>query len=213
MNTSLWPADYPVDPHHCADVLNGAYDVPVNMPSPVILDIGANIGAFARWASVRWPAAKIHCYEPQPQNFKLLLRTVTELIDHPENVTCHEVAVLDKPGNFRLYAGKYNCGEWTLYGNATTDRNNYVNVPVMDAKDLPTADILKIDTEGAEPFILNRLVIAGRIREFKAIMLEFHRTGEGTTLEELLAPCGFRLFANRPGLSPSRGELKFLRID
>ncbi len=77
----LWPFEYlrPGLPHdHCADVLNGSYDVPFNPPiAPTILDLGANIGAFTRWAAERWPRCTIHCYEPHPANFALLTETVT----------------------------------------------------------------------------------------------------------------------------------------
>lgn len=206
---SLWPADFPVAPNHCSDILAGAYEIPYENPAPIILDIGANIGAFARWANLRWPNAIILCYEPHPGNFEMLKRTVEE-IPNP-NIFCHNVGVLEKTGEFRLIPGKFNCGEWSLFGTPDADREKAIVCKVMDADALPKADILKIDTEGGEPAILQRLIERGRIGEFSAIMLEYHRAGEEKSIPEMLAPHGFKLYSHKPGISESRGELKFLK--
>lgn len=51
----LWPESFlspDLGPDHCRDVLEGCYDVPFNH-SPKVIDIGANVGAFARWAKKR----------------------------------------------------------------------------------------------------------------------------------------------------------------
>jgi hypothetical protein len=74
--TRLWPAHFTVDPMHAADVLAGSYDIPFNPEKPpVILDIGANIGAFTSWAAKRWPGCVIHAYEPHPGNYAMLEET------------------------------------------------------------------------------------------------------------------------------------------
>jgi FkbM family methyltransferase len=36
--------------------------------TPLILDLGANIGASAVWFAVRYPAAHIVAFEPHPDN-------------------------------------------------------------------------------------------------------------------------------------------------
>ena len=207
--TPLWPSDFPVHPQHCADVVHGCYDVPLEIERPTILDIGANIGAFARWANDRWPDSTIFCYEPHPQNFFYLERTVAS-IPNP-SIFCTQVAVLNRYGEFDLLPGKFNCGEWSLFGAPDVDKEKKIPVPVMDAKKLPRADIMKIDTEGAEPFILRRLIECGHIKYFSAIMLEYHREGEDKSIPEMLEPHGFKLHSHKTGISESRGELKFLK--
>jgi hypothetical protein len=61
-----WPREFPVGDLHQGDVLAGCYDVPYyaeeGKPFGVI-DIGADVGGFARWASKRWDKCPIHCYE------------------------------------------------------------------------------------------------------------------------------------------------------
>ena len=56
---------------------------PIKIPSPVILDIGANIGAFALWAIGRWPGCRLHCYEPLPANFDMLRQNLAHLEGRP----------------------------------------------------------------------------------------------------------------------------------
>ena len=60
---------------HVARVFEGEYEVTMSpeLVKPRILDIGANLGAFAIWASKRWPGASFICFEPHPTTYKLLL--------------------------------------------------------------------------------------------------------------------------------------------
>lgn len=206
---SPWPEDYGVAPDHCADVLAGSYDVPLQFATPpVVIDLGANVGAFAKWAAGRWPGALIHCYEPHPKNFALLCRTVAAL-PIPDLVTCRNVAVSDRAGKMALYAGQYNCGEWSL---AERPGAEMVEVDVIDARDLPRGDILKIDTEGAEVNILWALSQAKRLAEFSAIMIECHNGAWVEPLIVRVCEAGFALHGKRV-LAPHRHELKWLRLN
>ncbi len=61
-----WPREYPVGDLHHGDVLGGCYDVPYHVEDEKpfdVIDIGADVGAFARWAAKRWAKCPIHCYE------------------------------------------------------------------------------------------------------------------------------------------------------
>jgi len=91
-----WPREYPVGDLHQGDVLAGCYDVPYyaeeGKPFDVI-DIGADVGGFARWASKRWPKCPIHCYEANP---KLM-----------ESLNCTANAIGEKHGlKPTVYAGE-----------------------------------------------------------------------------------------------------------
>lgn len=209
-----WPEDYKLHPDHCRDVLEGCYDVPFNPETPpVILDIGANVGAFTRWAAKRWPGAKIHAYEPQPNNYKLLVETAQGL----ENVVTSPRAIADRDCKMFLANGGVNCGEFSLLPEKPQgDKNQYgtpwqtTDVDVIDAAKLPKADILKIDTEGAEMVILRTLAAAGRLKEFSAIMLEYHAGAWAQQIVDLLATYGFKEIGHKVH-STHRGELKFLK--
>lgn len=122
--------------------------LPGHITKPVILDIGANCGAFALWAKMKWPNATVHCYEPDADIFKYL-QSNTEFL---KDVHVHNFAVGDRMLNVlyrgngnRLCSSQYKLGRQNKHGH-------YINV--VDPTDLPLANIVKIDAEGAEQFII-----------------------------------------------------------
>jgi len=210
-NLNPWPKEFldeGIKADHCADVLEGSYDIPYNPEKPpTILDLGANIGAFTKWAIKRWPGATIHCYEPHAGNYRLLCKTVASLGE--QNIVTNNQAVLDRDGEGDLSLIGFNRGEFSL----CFDRNNpnqLQKVAITHAKHLPKADILKIDTEGAELIILSALQAEGRLGEFKAIMLEYHNNSYPAYFECMLGDAGFVLQAHAKHLE-SRGEMKWMR--
>lgn len=57
-------------------VVENEYRLPRDLPAgAVVLDIGANVGAFAL-AALRRGAAVVHCFEPHPGNFEQLARNL-----------------------------------------------------------------------------------------------------------------------------------------
>lgn len=207
----LWPASYGLHPDHCRDVLQGvAYDIPYDPPlPPVILDLGANVGAFCRFAVRRWKGAIIHAYEPHPGNFELLKRTREEMLPN-ENITLHQIAVSDKSGHASLYFSGFNCGEWTLMGISPGAKvSGQVEVETISALELPKADILKIDVEGAEVLILGTL--KERISEFSAVMLECHAASIVGPIKGMLNRAGF-LMTSEKVHSEHRVELCFVKL-
>lgn len=201
-----WPEDYGLPQDHCLDVLQGAYDVPYE-GEPIILDIGANIGAFARWAKQRWPKSVVHCYEPNESNYALLGRTVDYY--GLTGVHVYPVAVAHEDGQKPLHHNGPNCGEWSLAINAAT-HGEPLMVPCVDAASLPDADIVKVDTEGAEPLILSRMAQAGKLNRVQAVMLEYHAATVVSSLTDGLVGLGFRLL-HHDKYSEHRGVLRFMR--
>ncbi len=204
----LWPEHYKVSKDHCRDTIQGSYDVPFDPPQPpVILDIGANIGAFTRWAVQRWPGCVIHCYEPHPGNFAMLEETVNPL-RATNTIFTHQVAVGGVACRAFLHEGEFNCGEWSLF---TADpKRSKIEVDVISAADLPKADILKLDVEAAEADILARLNHVGRLSEFQAIMLECHNANWIDPLKFRLDEAGFDLYAETYH-GGHRTELKWIK--
>lgn len=201
----LWPEQFNLDPNHCRDVLEGAYDLPIT--PMVILDIGANVGAFARWASQRWPETKIHCYEPHPFNFSLL--KMTEKHYGLPNLTLHEAGVYTKNETATLFENGFNCGEWSLLKFDPNGKKEE-QVKLIDALDLPTCDFIKIDTEGVEPVILKRLVDGERLKDVLGVVLEYHSAEHIAVIIYLLQQAGLRLYHLAPH-AVHRGILKFTR--
>ena len=163
---------------HVQKVLGGEYDVPYQHKAPVILDIGANVGSFAAWALKRWPGAQVHCYEPLPDNFALLKKNLGSL--EGASVTLNNFAI-GNPGLRRLYLGRNNCGEASFYDVGEQSAES-VEVETREPNVLPKANIVKIDTEGSEVDILQRMPS----RDFDVVMLEYHSEANRRKVEELL---------------------------
>lgn len=157
----------------CGKVFAGEYDVNYSHGNPTILDIGANVGAFTRWARYRWPYSVIHAYEPLPDCISFLQKNTEDM----ENVTIHQCAVSSESGTSRLYYGTSNRGMSSLSRLETT-RDHGVDVEVAAAASLPEAHIVKCDTEGAEVDILTNLSFDPSV-----VLVEYHSMENRSVLE------------------------------
>jgi FkbM family methyltransferase len=114
----------------------------------VVLDVGANIGGFALYAAQR--GAHVYSFEPEPSNYRLLLRNV------PPSVKTFEVAVTDRVGRRRLYIR--SSPSHSLHERRAAKGSAMVDcVPLGTAIaqcELDEVDLLKLDVEGSEFEIL-----------------------------------------------------------
>jgi FkbM family methyltransferase len=219
-----------------AEVFVGAYNVPnLSFEKPekvLILDIGANCGAFAVWAADRWPKATIHCYEPQPEALGYLTRNARDL-----PVTIHGLAVTDATSfGVPLRLGKHNLGEASFH-NLGCQTNDTIPVDTISAQTLPPCEILKIDTEGSEVTILSAYfglsmteaaefvseartaptvdrIFVEKIRQARArapavISFEFHRETDRVFLDRFLLALGYVLMCGTIR-SPMLGVLNYV---
>lgn len=162
-------------------VFGGEYEVPLYYKTnpPIILDLGANYGAFSVWASHRWPGSVIHAFEPHPDTFAVLQEN---LINFPL-VKAYPYGV-GEAGIRVLIDGPSNAGESSLYLQENQKDFTGLHVEVTDPLSLPKAQILKMDIEGCELEVLEPLIKDGR--EFDAIMFEYHRKDDRRKLDALL---------------------------
>jgi FkbM family methyltransferase len=165
---------------HLQHVFSGEYDVPVDFFSPTILDLGANCGAFAVWATHRWPYARVHAYEPHPRIFAEFLKV--NLGNYP-NVFLNPHGI-GTPGTRILYDGTNNIGETSFYQMGNNMNLTGQHIEVRSPLSLPEADILKMDIEGCEIEVLRPLIEDGR--SFTLILAEYHSEALRIEMDELL---------------------------
>jgi FkbM family methyltransferase len=165
-------------------VLKGEYESGYFGAGLTILDIGANVGSFSIWASMRWPRSQIHAYEPNPETFKMLTSNVSFL----PNVACHNVAVSpsgkENEPFFSRYVGDGEAGLVT-YLEETFERmphEKILSVSVCHPKDLPECDVIKIDVEGAEAAILENM----NLDHVSLILLEYQYDKNRISIMRLL---------------------------
>jgi len=160
------------------------YDVELEPPPEVVLDLGSNIGLSVLWFRHRFPAATIVAVEPDPRAFALLARNVAGL--HRTHLL--HAAVAGEPGRRTLaLAG-------ATVSSALGDRGGMgVQVDVVTIEsivqrfDLPRIDLVKIDVEGAEWEALSAWSGVG---EPAAIVGEFHPDALPVPLERILSLLG-----------------------
>ena len=195
------------------EILDGRYDVSFYKPekAPHILDCGANVGAYTVWAKNKWPDATVFCYEPHPDNVKLLRQNVGNLT----NVSIHEVAIGDAQFNHdgksfaNLHVG-VNTGCHSLFNPPGGDQHmdvEPITVETILPEDLPACDVLKMDTEGAEPLILFRYKY---LHAVKSIAFEWHRYKDKWSIGSFLAENGFICVSDEQWHT-HRGEMKWFR--
>ena len=145
-----------------AEVLAGEYEAGFSGEGLTILDIGANVGAFSLWADMRWPGSTIHAYEPHPETFRLFQRNVAGR----GNITGRNVALSAAGGGQgRLVASYAGDGEAMLseYREGTFNKaygGEELTVDLMHPAELPPADVVKLDVEGAEADIIEAMDLA-----------------------------------------------------
>lgn len=148
---------------HLNKVFAGEYDIDTDCEYQTIIDIGANVGAFALWAAKKWENAKIHAYEPHPESFKLLQKNI-ENAGISDRVKVYNFAIVSKNVKSKtatLYNGINNVGESTLYpGEEDSTSGKTYKVELLPFSKLPKADLIKMDCEGAEHVIIDDIDMA-----------------------------------------------------
>jgi len=192
------PFTFPENLRGCVtSVLKGEYAFPAlpDMADPrTVLDVGANVGSFARWALVRWPRASITCFEPFPGCFELLKKNVEGLA-----VDCRRVALsMWASGRPTMLNIGTDWGMNTLYSGIGNQTGDSVEVPTMSPADLPPADALKIDAEGVELEVLN-LYPHGHSLHY--LFVEIHREKDRRPCEDVAIRWGLRLFRTHAPLA------------
>lgn len=132
-----------------------------NKRSPVIFDVGANVGDYTQSVLNASPEAKIYAFEPHPVTFENLKCRV-----NVGNVSIYNVGVGDKKEELVLYdyLNKDGSSHASLFEGVITDIHSCeaigheVNVISLDdfveENDVQYIDLLKIDTEGNEYSVL-----------------------------------------------------------
>lgn len=166
-------------------VLEGEYESGHDGTDLDILDIGANVGSFAVWANLRWPASRIRSYEPNPGTFALLRRNVALL----PNVTAVNAALF--PGArprepfFARFDGDGEGGLMRYAGDTFTASamQRSLEVDVVDPITLASADIVKIDIEGGEADVLAALDLS----RTSLVLGEFQNRRNRRAMQQVLA--------------------------
>src|SRR4051812_39534514 len=190
----------------------GEYEVPLEFVKPPrVLDIGANVGAFALFASRKWPGCTIDAFEPNPEAFEFLQKNA---LTFDLRVRAHPFGVRDFDGRALLHrgihAGQTNLCCASFFDTGTgSQAEDGVEVETRDAGALPDCEILKVDTEGAEVEIIRRYMSTHATKP-ALVLLEAHSRSDRVLLEALLDDYELELYCGRIR-APNFGTFAFVK--
>ncbi len=147
----------------------------------VVVDLGANVGDFTKVAAGF--ADEVHAFEPEPSVFEILKADTA----HLDNVHVYNAAVSAEDGRARLYRGSdfkadrtsASFGSSLVEGHASLEGGDFVETEQVGIETLlkrigRPVDILKVDIEGAEVPLLERLFQSPTIENVRQLYVETH---------------------------------------
>jgi FkbM family methyltransferase len=147
---------------------------------PAILDLGANVGYFTVFASLRFPGSRIVAFEPDAANAELMRRTLDA-----NALTCEliQAAASTKDGEVPFSSGGFTLSRIEAGGDPVKA------VDVLPR--LPDFDLVKVDIEGGEW----ELLADRRFRQSapRALVVEYHThlAPADADAEDALKRCGY----------------------
>lgn len=197
----------------------------IKADSPVIFDVGANVGETLNEFKSWWPSAKIHCFEPQKECFEALEVIVRKFPDDIKvnlcavgnesvsNATFYTHDINNEISGFNkinlesldsIYLNKVIGGKPEALSEYKEILNHKRHVDVirldnyMSSQGIDNVNLIKIDTQGFEPEVLEGL--GERLCDVDIILTElmffdyYERRLSFSDIEKFLIPAGFELY-------------------
>ena len=196
----------PSDHSHQEIAWLGFYELPLSRKiaalardGGLLVDAGANIGYFTLiWAGLN-PANRAICFEPSPSVATMLKGNIHNA-GLSSRVEVSSVALGKEAGAMPFDVGPENESSWGGLSNGARPGSISVKVDRLDDLISPdkTVDVLKIDAEGADSWILNGSERLLRERRVRHLFFERNRgrmTQLGIEWDEpvrFLEDCGYR---------------------
>jgi len=142
----------------------------------LFLDIGAHYGYYTLLVGTKHPTCEIIAFEPVPENFEILKRNVA--LNRLRNVELHNLAVSDKEGFKKLKVTEISgqSGFYEQHGAKPVKEIEVMTVSfdnfLKETRKVPT--VVKIDTEGNEPYVLQGMRKFLRDSEEIKLIIEFN---------------------------------------
>lgn len=143
------------------DILQGKVYPVLNMldnfENPIIFDVGANVGAFTAFSKLHIPKSKIYSFEPQ----KFLFGLMTKSFEDVPGIYLYNIGLAGENKDGLLYENK----DFPYLGNSlykVGESSEKICIKkisdIIKKLKIKKIDLIKIDTEGSEYFIIQDLV-------------------------------------------------------
>lgn len=162
-------------------------DLSPSMANAVVVDIGANVGAFALWALNHDPLA-VQTYEPEVDNYRVLLSNVLALAGGvAHRVSSYRAAVGDHDGRASFTGSS---------GQAHVDPDGPTVVPLIGIEQVVASAcllgnrlVVKMDCEGSE-YAIVRAMPEATLDKIELMVMEFHATEPAMCSERVVDQWG-----------------------
>lgn len=188
------------------------YDFSINCEDLVVVDIGMNIGVASIFFAAKNNIKKVYAYEPFTPTYNLALKNISLNPKLRNKIKAYNFGLGEKEEVLTLSYCEENKGGMSTVSEINVlikNENNEkpfinVNVYLKDvAQEIETINeenpnhklILKIDCEGSEYQILQRLDEANLFKNVKIIMMEWHY-GNPKIIEGILKKHNFVFFTS-----------------
>ena len=157
--------------------------------SPLIADIGANIGYYTSVLLSEFPDSKVHSYEPHPYNLGYLTKQKSD------RLTIHQYGLFNKTTKLSIGLPENrltNNGMFSIHHSA-----NSIEVDLKNANDEEIRpNIVKIDVEVAEPQILECTLFFEKTKIILIEIIKQDSLGINNTIIDRLNSIGFKYESN-----------------
>lgn len=180
--------------------------------SPLVLDLGANIGSFSLACQTLRHDARLVALEPDPVNFNALKVNLATT-----NAELHQAALADRDGEITLFLGEQDAVANSTFSGKMVSGQRILTVKSFDTgafmarvtRQHGQIGLLKCDTEGGEWHLMD--LPGSFLAAIPMIFLEYHSS---TFLEKFLP----QILESHVVFSavvrfPHRGEMALLRKD
>ena len=145
-----------------------------NNKTPIVFDVGANVGEWSLNFLHLNPKIQLHCFEPSEKSFSIL----TEKLSSFPNVVINNFGLSDRQQRIEFYEND-SPDVTSLYARFNSNNKNKIKVDLIKGdkyiaeKKFKTVDFLKIDIEGMEYEALTGLLKNLRKNNIQIIQFEY----------------------------------------
>ena len=179
------------------EVCGSMYEYPREKVEDVhsALDIGHNIGIATVWMFHWWPAMRsVVAYDPNPGCGELAKQNIRQVLDgFPDRrIYIHTEAVTADPAPMFHLDERWGCGHTdpcvVPLGDRKPDGEPF-SVPAVHPRDLPPADVIKLDAEGVEGDVVDHYKWWAGV---KVLLTEWHSEANRDKIRTLASRMGWR---------------------
>lgn len=148
-----------------------------NIEPKFIIDAGANVGYTSAYIKSVFRNAEIACIEPDDKNFEILNMNLSSFITE-KSITAYKYGLMGKSGmNLHIgedFRGGSDWAKQTVVSNKNSELKSITIQNILNEQNQLAIDLLKIDIEGAEIFLLEDETDLTFLENTKVIAIEIH---------------------------------------